>query len=454
MSNYVYNKIICTEEILNKYFLDYEPFEESKKIDTPYITFNKLFNIKISEDYDKICGALIYYGDGFEYNKIDNNKVEILFNTIWNCPIKAIIRAIELCKNDIIWYACEESLNDISKFYWDDRVVEDILNLVDRADFDEFMIENEEKDEISNFWLWRYELENKSDWTRCNDDLIEKYYDIEENRIKDKKENTNENRDNDQMYYFLFVTYDNCEGYCKKYNYISDDLTIKIGDRVLVDRMGNFAVATVENVGFYNEVDAPYPVDMTKRIIKKVDEDFEIDDLDFYDEEYDYYDDDNEEFEDENILTINTEDTYFKFGILNYVKGKDNDENWTKIKLIMKNRYFNYYKNSEFMTSAEIDRLLSGLKRLINGKVKKKEKIELYEPDLTFELYPKLNLWRTGKNIYIKRKHEIQDIYMRLHIHLQDNDGAYTGQEYIITFDREEIEKFIEYIKSKIQKNN
>ena len=51
---------------------------------------------------------------------------------------------------------------------------------------------------------------------------------------------------------------------CKDYNYISNDLEIKVGDRVLVDRMGNLAVATVENVGFYNELNAPYPVGRDK----------------------------------------------------------------------------------------------------------------------------------------------------------------------------------------------
>ena len=50
MANYVYNRIICTKEVLDKYFLDDEPFEENKKVDEPYITFNKLFNTKLAQE--------------------------------------------------------------------------------------------------------------------------------------------------------------------------------------------------------------------------------------------------------------------------------------------------------------------------------------------------------------------------------------------------------------------
>ena len=56
MANYVYNRIICTKEVLNKYFLDDEPFEENKKIDEPYITFNKLFDTKLDEKYRELYG--------------------------------------------------------------------------------------------------------------------------------------------------------------------------------------------------------------------------------------------------------------------------------------------------------------------------------------------------------------------------------------------------------------
>ena len=36
---------------------------------------------------------------------------------------------------------------------------------------------------------------------------------------------------------------------------------------------------------------------------------------------------------------------------------------------------------------------------------------------------------------------------MELNINLTDRSGAYTGQKYIMIFDREEIEKITKYIK-------
>ena len=120
MANYVYNKIICSKEVLNKYFLDDNPFgdkDEKFKIN-PYITFNKLFNIKLDENYTKKYGESICYEDGFEYNNLENDYVEILFNTRWKYPIKAIKKSLELCKKDITWYVIEENLIYISKFYW------------------------------------------------------------------------------------------------------------------------------------------------------------------------------------------------------------------------------------------------------------------------------------------------------------------------------------------------
>lgn len=74
-----------------------------------------------------------------------------------------------------------------------------------------------------------------------------------------------------------------------------------------------------------------------------------------------------------------------------------------------------------------------------------------YEPDLEINLYPKINLWDTGKYSYIKEGHEIQDIYMELNINLMDREGAYTGQKYVMIFDRKEIGKIVEYMKKVIK---
>lgn len=63
-------------------------------------------------------------------------------------------------------------------------------------------------------------------------------------------------------------------------------------------------------------------------------------------------------------------------------------------------------------------------------------------------MYPKINLWNTGKYTYIKEGHEIQDIYMELAINLTDKRGEYTGQKYIMIFDRKEIKKIVAYMKA------
>lgn len=62
-------------------------------------------------------------------------------------------------------------------------------------------------------------------------------------------------------------------------------------------------------------------------------------------------------------------------------------------------------------------------------------------------MYPKINLWDTGKYTYIKEGHEIQDIYMELAINLTDKRDTYTGQKYVMIFDRSEVEKIVAYMK-------
>ena len=142
MANYVYNKIVCKKEVLEKYFLDYIPFYENEVLDEPYITFNKILDYKIPKvgyDHHKEHGVIIYYGNGFEYNEIDNGWFEIKFETRWDYPIKPIVKVIELCKEEIIWYAVEENFIYFSKFYWkDNKVLEDTL-YSETADFENWL---------------------------------------------------------------------------------------------------------------------------------------------------------------------------------------------------------------------------------------------------------------------------------------------------------------------------
>lgn len=147
------------------------------------------------------------------------------------------------------------------------------------------------------------------------------------------------------------------------------------------------------------------------------------------------------------VLYMNIDDTNFELGIFDYVRGENNDDNWANIIVKVKNRNFNYLRNAELMTSAEVERLLNGLQKLLNDELKEKEGIGFYEPDLEFDLYPRMNLWDTGDYAYIKEGHEIQDIHVEFTINLTDSEGTYTGQKYVMIFDRENIEKIVEYMK-------
>lgn len=56
----------------------------------------------------------------------------------------------------------------------------------------------------------------------------------------------------------------------RKYSYISEDRSIKVGDIVYVDRAGTKCLAVVENRQDYYYENAPYPILQTKRVIKIV----------------------------------------------------------------------------------------------------------------------------------------------------------------------------------------
>lgn len=435
MANYVANKIICTEEILNKYFIDYYPIDENEKLEKPYISFNKLFGVKSLNEYIKKYDVYIYYGYGFSYEKNKNGLIEIKFYTRWKYPIYAIIKSIEMFKEDLIWYACEENKMYISKFFWDGKKVQESILDLENKDYINWRMNNddfiEENIECPDDEIWHYDYNNKNEWKiwNCND-LIKRYY--KKYPAKEYyKEMKNEVLEHDTLYYYLSVKYEDSESE-KAYNYISEDENIEVGDRVLVDRTGELTTAVVLDTGYFNEFNAPFPVNITKNIIKKIDNDFKIE-------------------EQENVLKLNIDDTEFEFGISNYISKEDNDENWAKIKLKVINKNFYYDENREIMTCSEIEELLEEVEKLLKDEIKEKSSIDFLEPDIEFCLYPKINLWDLGNYIYIKKGHEIQDIFIELSINLTDNNGVYTGQKYVMVFAREEIEKIVEYIKNVIK---
>lgn len=177
MANYVYHQIICTEDFLQKYLLDYYPFYENKKLDSPYISFNKLTNVKDIREYSNLYGVYIYYGYGFSYLKRDDNKFVVKFATRWEYPISAIQKAMEL-DHTVEWYAMEESCIYVSKFYFQNGLMEDIALLTD--DFNKWADENydfEESLSDNDHLIWYYLPQIKQRWIPYTDKLeLPKYY--------------------------------------------------------------------------------------------------------------------------------------------------------------------------------------------------------------------------------------------------------------------------------------
>jgi len=137
-------------------------------------------------------------------------------------------------------------------------------------------------------------------------DMSEHLKNIDNN---EKNINCNNVEDN-KLYYYLLVKYEDTLSN-KKYNYISEDTTIKINDRVLVDRAGEQVIAKVVETGIYTKEDCPFPLEKTKHIIKKVDEDYVIERKKYYEIYYnDEEDEDNYDYKIHYVYTFKVQILY------------------------------------------------------------------------------------------------------------------------------------------------
>ena len=156
MSNYVSHRVVCREEVLYQYFIDKDPFGDGRTVEPPYISFNKLMNVKSLNEYSEKYGVYISYGCGFTWSLLGNGFCEIKFCTRWEYPIRAIIRTLEL-SHDSFWFAVEENHIYISKFYWEDGVKEDVLFI--EEEYSEWLDSNMEFDvslEDSDDSVWYF----------------------------------------------------------------------------------------------------------------------------------------------------------------------------------------------------------------------------------------------------------------------------------------------------------
>ena len=126
MSNYVWNKVFCTKEMMEKYFIDPDPFGKKETLEKSYISFNKLYNMKSIYEYADKVDVPISYGLGTSWRETENGLYELMFCTRWKYPIKAITKSIEL-SHDTVWMAFEENNIYVSRFYWDNGVKQDVL---------------------------------------------------------------------------------------------------------------------------------------------------------------------------------------------------------------------------------------------------------------------------------------------------------------------------------------
>lgn len=94
------------------------------------------------------------------------------------------------------------------------------------------------------------------------------------------------------QYYYLTVKYDEFDN-GKTYCYISDDTSIKAGDKVVIYMVCDIVLATVVETKYYTKENAPYPIEKTKRIIEKVTEETDLAKYDIYYDNIDEYDDDD-----------------------------------------------------------------------------------------------------------------------------------------------------------------
>ena len=156
--------------------------------------------------------------------------------------------------------------------------------------------------DLKGFWTTVYLKDKKeipnnlfNDLENGTADNIGVIYDIYTDNMKSRIPKI---EDFDKEYYYVSVVYaDDLDSY-DFYNYLSDDKSVKAGDKVLVNRAGEDVVALVTEAKCYLGSDVPFPVSRTKSIIKKIENDEELQKYGYKIEDfadYEFYDDEDED---------------------------------------------------------------------------------------------------------------------------------------------------------------
>ena len=126
---------------------------------------------------------------------------------------------------------------------------------------------------------------NQSDSKNNKKSAISKANDIDKKNSDVKKRTSPK-----EKYYYVSVRYDDTPDDSFPYRYISTDLSIKLNDRVLVPRGDSHTTGHVVECQFYTYDKVPYPVEYTKYVIKKIDENYKLSTTANIDEAGSFYD--------------------------------------------------------------------------------------------------------------------------------------------------------------------
>lgn len=140
--------------------------------------------------------------------------------------------------------------------------------------------------EITEDILNKMKQENESD--NPENRFIEIYTEAEQKSLPKLSEMQEE-------FFYITVAYVDVFDSYRTYNYLSEDKTIKRGDKVLVNRSGTETVALVLKAQSYKRYEVPFPVEKTKQIIKKIESNEELEKYGFTPDDFPTLDEDDSE---------------------------------------------------------------------------------------------------------------------------------------------------------------
>lgn len=278
---------------------------------------NKIPKLKLLERYEKWDGFRLIYS-GFQLE--DNNEKG--YALVRCSSISSIIEQREMARdlldsyinfileNPAVDVESERVIRCVNKFEF--YLNNTMIKILNQRYIKKYSIADlrklKEIEDLKGFWTSIFQKNIKeipyklfNNLENGEMDNVGVIYDIYTYNMKSKIPKL---EDFNKEYFYLSVVYaDDLDSY-RSYNYISDDKTIKNGDIVLVNRAGEDVIGVVKDSNYYIGSKAPFPVNRTKKIIKKIESEEELnrygykfEDFEDYipydekydDDEYDYY---------------------------------------------------------------------------------------------------------------------------------------------------------------------